>query len=304
MALAAAIHTPMIQGASMPPVPMMLSFLMTTATDVAGSVASPSAAGITDWSLIVKLKEWSVLYGLRLLAAVLILIGGRIVAGLLRRMLRAVLVRGRIEQTLISFISNLVSTVTMVFAFIFAISTLGVQTASIIAVIGAAGLAVGLALQGSLSNFAAGVLIIFFKPFKVGDLIEGGGRIGTVTDIGIFTTLLTMPDNCTVVVPNSKMTSDNVINHSANPTRRIDLVVRVPSGTAIARAKTELAAALAAEPRVLPEPAPVIGVLELTGDGIRFAVRPWVKTADYWPAWFALQEAIRLRLEAAGMVAP
>jgi len=173
-----------------------------------------------------------------------------------------------------------------------------------VAVLGAAGLAVGLALQGSLSNFAAGVLMIIFKPFKVGDFVEAGGTAGVVVDINIFTTIMKTGDNKKIIIPNGKINSDNITNFSANDTRRVDLVAGVSYGDDLDKVKTVLKEILAADERVLKDPEPTIGVLELADSSVNFAVRPWVKTADYWPTLFAVQEEIKKRFDKEGISIP
>jgi small conductance mechanosensitive channel len=191
-----------------------------------------------------------------------------------------------------------------VFVVIAALGQLGVQTTSFITVLGAAGLAVGLALQGSLSNFASGVLIIIFRPFHVGDYIDGGGVSGVVKAIHIFTTTLTTPDNKRVIVPNTKIMGDNIINYSAEGTRRLDLTASISYGDSIDTAKAVLMDVLNKDPRVLNDPAPFVGVSAMAESSIDFAVRPWVKVADYWDVFFALNEAIKKRIEAEGLTIP
>jgi small conductance mechanosensitive channel len=178
-------------------------------------------------NIVMKLQEWIVLYGLKVVAAIAILVLGRIAAGIIRGVVRRLLRKSKVEETLVSFFTSGTYVAIMAFVVIAAISRLGVQTASFIAVLGAAGLAVGLALQGSLANFAAGVLLIAFKPFKVGDFITAGGVTGGVEAIGIFTTELKSPDNKKIIIPNAKVTADSIINNSAKDTRRIDMVAGV-----------------------------------------------------------------------------
>jgi small conductance mechanosensitive channel len=192
----------------------------------------------------------------------------------------------------------------MAFIVIAAISRLGVQTASFVAVLGAAGLAVGLALQGSLANFAAGVLMIIFKPFKVGEFISAGGVTGGVEAMGIFTTVLKSPDNKKIIVPNAKITGDSITNFSANDTRRIDMVAGVSYSDDLAKVKQVLEGILSEDERILKDPAPTIGLLEMADSSINFAVRPWVKTADYWDVFFATQEKIKQRFDAEGISIP
>ena len=255
-------------------------------------------------AVIENLKNFIALYGLKVIAAIAILIGGRIAAGFIRSILKKVLNKSKVEQTLITFISNLTYALLIAFFVIAALGKLGVQTTSFIAILGAAGLAVGLALQGSLSNFAAGVLMIIFKPFKVGDFIDGGGSTGVVEGIGIFTTELKTPDNKLVIIPNSKITSDNIINYSAKDTRRVDIIAGVSYSDDIGKVKNVLKKILEEESRILKDPAPVIAVSELADSSVNLVVRPWVKTKDYWDVFFGLQEKIKIRFDEEGIAIP
>ena len=254
--------------------------------------------------IVAKLQEWIALYGLKLVAAILILIIGRYAAKGIRVLIRRALQKAKVDDTLVSFVSSLCYVGIMAFVIIAALGQIGVQTASFVAVLAAAGLAVGLALQGSLSNFAAGVLMILFKPFKVGDFIEGGGVTGVVEEIGIFTTELKSPDNKKIIVPNAKMTSDNIVNYTAKDVRRVDIVAGVSYGDDIDKVRKVLEEVLAKDDRILNDPAPTIGVLELADSSVNFAVRPWVKTTDYWDVFFATQENIKKQFDAAGISIP
>lgn len=255
-------------------------------------------------NLVTKMQEWIALYGLRAVAAIVILLVGWMVSKAIRTVIRRVMTRAHIDATLISFISSLVYMIVMAFVIIAALSQLGVQTASFVAVVGAAGLAVGLALQGSLSNFAAGVLMIIFKPFKAGDYIEGAGVAGTVEELGIFTTHLKSPDNKAIIIPNGKLSADNIINYNANATRRLDLLIRVSYGDDIDQVKRILAQILAADDRVMKEPAAAIGVVALGVTGVEFAVRLWVRTSEYGDVQFAVLENIKRSFDAEGIVIP
>ena len=247
--------------------------------------------------ILSRSQEWIVLYGVNVVGAVLILIIGRWAAMVIRALVRKVLQRNRVDETLISFAASLTYVAILAFIVIAALAKLGIQTASFIAVLGAAGLAVGLALQGSLANFAAGVLMIIFKPFKVGDFIEGGGATGVVEEIGIFTTALKSPDNKKIIVPNGKLTGDTIVNHSANNTRQVEIVTRVSHGDDLDKVKKVLEQILAEDERVLKDPAPTVVVLGLGEIGINLAVRPWVKTSEYWVVFFDMQETIKKRFD-------
>jgi small conductance mechanosensitive channel len=255
-------------------------------------------------NIIMKLQEFGTLYGLKIVAAVLILIVGRLIASGVRKMLRNILQRNKVDETLVGFVTGLGYVVLMAFVIIAAINKLGIQTTSFIAILGAAGLAIALALQGSLANFAAGVLMLIFKPFKVGDFIEGGGVSGVVEEIGIFTTELKSPDNKKIIVPNAKMTGDNIINYTAKDCRRVDIVAGVSYGDDLDKVRNVLENILSSDDRILKDPAPTIGVLELANSSVNFVVRPWVKTADYWDVFFATQESIKKRFDAEGISIP
>ena len=254
--------------------------------------------------VVVKLQEWIVLYGLKVIAAVAILVIGRFAAIGLRSLVRRLLKKSLVDETLVSFITSVSYVAIMAFVIIAALGQLGIQTASFVAVLGAAGLAVGLALQGSLANFAAGLLMIIFKPFKVGDFIEAGGVSGIVEEIGIFTTELKSPDNKKIIVPNAKATADNIINYSANDQRRIDMVAGISYSDDLEKVRKILEGILSEDDRILQEPAPTIAVLELADSSVNFAVRPWVKTSEYWDVFFATQEKIKKRFDAEGITIP
>ena len=199
---------------------------------------------------------------------------------------------------------NLVRMTLILFVVIAAVNQLGIQTTSLIAVLGAAGLAVGLALQGSLSNFASGVLIILFRPYKVGDYIEGAGVTGSVEDMQILTTVLTTGDNKRVIVPNSQIMGSIITNYSSNDRRRIDLVVGVSYDDDIDKVRDELKALVAADDRILDDPACLIAVSELADSSVNFILRPWVKTSDYSAVKFSLTEAIKKRFDEVGISFP
>lgn len=254
--------------------------------------------------IVGKLQEWIALYGLKAIAAIVILIVGRFAAIGIRTLVKRSLAKSRVDKTLAAFVTSVSYVAIMAFVIIAALGQLGVQTASLVAVFGAAGLAVGLALQGSLANFAAGVLLIIFKPFKVGDFIEAGGATGIVEEIGIFTTELKTPDNKMVIVPNAKATGDNITNFTANDQRRVDIVAGVSYSDDLDKVRDILETILREDGRILEMPAPTIGVLELADSSVNFAVRPWVKTADYWDVFFSTQEKIKNRFDAEGISIP
>ncbi len=243
-------------------------------------------------------------YGLQILGAIAILVAGKLVAGIAGKLTLRALRRGKVDESLIGFTEGIVKGGIMVFAVIAALSKFGVQTTSFIAVIGAAGLAVGLALQGSLSNFAAGVLILLFRPFRVGDVVESSGSRGKVKEIGILATTLTTPDNQKVILPNGSIMSNKIINVNAYPTRRVDLVASIAYDDDIEQARNVLRAILSEDPRVLKDPEPVVEVLEMADSSVNLVVRPWVDTADYWAVYFDLNRLIKLELERNGLTIP
>jgi small conductance mechanosensitive channel len=243
-------------------------------------------------------------FGVSIMLAVVILVAGVWLAKLVRKILRGVLERKDMEPTVVSFAVNLAYYALVAFAALAALAKLGIQTTSFIAVIGAAGLAVGLALQGSLANFAAGFLIVLFRPFRAGDYIEAAGTTGTVESISIFTTQLRTPDNKSIIIPNGKLTADNITNYSAKEERRVDLVFGIGYGDDIDVAKGVIAAVLKEDGRVLDDPPPAIRVLELGESSVNLAVRPWVKTVDYWDVLFDVTEKVKKRFDAEGISIP
>lgn len=254
--------------------------------------------------VVSNLKTWITLYGLKVIAAIAIFVIGRYAAIFVRRLIKQVLLKKQVDETLVSFAASVTYVALMAFVIIAALGQLGVHTASFIAVLGAAGLAIGLALQGSLSNFAAGLLMVIFKPFKIGDYIEGAGTAGVVEEIGIFTTELKSPDNRKIIVPNAKLTADNITNYSVKSERRIDVVATVSYGDDLDKVRRVLSEIVGADQRILQDPAPTIAVLALADSSVNFAVRPWVKTADYWDVFFALQENIKKRFDEEGITIP
>ncbi|MFM2481343.1 mechanosensitive ion channel domain-containing protein [Celerinatantimonas sp. YJH-8] len=243
-------------------------------------------------------------YLMHIVAAIAILIIGFIIAGFIASTLEKILTKRKVDKTISSFLASLSKYALVAIVIIAALSRIGVQTASFVAVIGAAGLAIGLALQGSLSNFAAGVLIVGFRPFKAGDYVEMAGTAGTVQNVQILTTILTTPDNKEVIVPNSAVFNGHITNYSRHSKRRLDLIIGVSYQSNLADVKQVIQTVLDQESRILTSEPITIGVLELADSSINFAVRPWVQTADYWPVRFALLEAIKNALDEAGIEIP
>jgi small conductance mechanosensitive channel len=218
--------------------------------------------------------------------------------------MRKVMEQQDVDKTLISFVSNFVSMVLLIFVIIAAISALGIQTTSFIAILGAAGLAIGLALQGSLSNFAAGVLIVLFRPYKVGDWIEAAGVSGSVEEVQMLTTVLKTGDNKQVIVPNSQIMNSIITNYSANDKRRVDMTVGVSYEDNLDKVRKTLEELVSADDRILDDPACTIAVSELADSSVNFVLRPWVATADYWGVKSDLTEAIKKRFDEEGISFP
>jgi small conductance mechanosensitive channel len=254
--------------------------------------------------VVEKVGELLTIYGLKVIAALAIFIIGRWVARFIENMLQKVMRKKDVDEAVVSFTGSLSYAALMVFVILAALNQLGIQTTSFIAIIGAAGLAIGLALQGSLANFAAGFLMIIFKPFKVGDYIEGAGVAGTVHKIQIFTTELTTPDNKTIIIPNAKLTGDNITNYSTQGTRRVNLTASIGYGDDIDKAKKILNDMLDSDERILEDPAPTVAVVELGESSVNFVVRPWVKSSDYWGVYYDLNENIKKRFDAEGISIP
>ncbi len=243
-------------------------------------------------------------FGKNLIIAILIFYIGRLVVKLVVRGLTKVMQRQEVDKTLQTFVGNLVRMALMVVVIIAAIGAIGIETTSFIAIFGAAGLAVGLALQGSLSNFAAGVLIVLFRPYKVGDFVEAAGIAGVVEQVQILTTVLKTGDNKKIIVPNSQIMDSIITNYSANDTRRVDMVVGVSYDDDLDKVRATIQELIDREERILTDPAPTIAVSELADSSVNFVVRPWVKTADYWGVMFDLTEAIKKRFDDEGISFP
>lgn len=248
--------------------------------------------------------EQGLTLAMNVLAAVAIFVLGRWAAKLILGITQRMMQRAKVDETLTTFLTNIVYYLALAFVFVAVLDQLGVNTTSFAAIIASAGLAVGLALQGSLSNFAAGVLMILFRPFGVGDFVDAGGVSGIVEEIRIFNTLIRTGDNIQIVVPNGQITSDAIKNFSAKATRRIDLVVGCGYSDDIRAVKQFLEDLIANDPRILTDPEPVVAVNELGDSSINFVVRPWVNTADYWAVRWDLNEKIKLGFDEQGFNIP
>ncbi|MDH3981767.1 MAG: mechanosensitive ion channel [Kiritimatiellaceae bacterium] len=270
-------------------------------TNAVQIVETPVAESL---SLIEKIQSIGLEYGFQIIGALLIFIVGMWVVKMIAKIVVRIMTQHKVDKTLIGFVSGLLHVALQAFVVIAALGALNVPIASFVAVLGAAGLAVGLALQGSLSNFAAGVLMIIFRPFKVHDVVEAGGVVGTVQEIGILTTHIDTLDNKKTVVPNAKVMESNITNYTANDTRRVDLVAGISYSDDIDKARAAIKAAIAEIPEVLSEPAPDILVSEMADSSVNFAVRPWSTPADYWTVYFGVTEAIKKKFDAEGISIP
>ena len=256
----------------------------------------------TKW--VQFMLDWLDAYGWQIVGAIAILIIGRIVVGILTGIVRRLMTKANVDETLTRFACGLSRGLLMTFVIIAAIRALGVETTSFIAILGAAGLAIGLALQSSLSNFASGVMLIMFRPFKRGDYVEAGGVSGVVEEVAIFNTVLKTPDNRKVIVPNGDIVGGAITNYSAHETRRIDLVMGIGYDDDLKKAKQILERILSEDERILKDPASTVAVSELADSSVNFVVRPWVKTADYWAVYFDLTEKVKLTFDAEGISIP
>ncbi len=255
-------------------------------------------------NFMVGAQEIITKFGIKIIAAILIFIIGRWVAKLLRKSVAKLMTRKKIDATVVNFTCNIVYVILLIFVILGAIRQVGIETTALVAVLGAAGLAVGLALQGSLANFAAGILMIIFRPIKVNDFVEVSGATGVVEKVDIFTTQLKTADNKTVIIPNAQLTSNNITNYTAKGTRRVDLVVGVSYTDDIDKVRLLIEDELKKDERILTDPAPTIVVLELADSSVNFGVRPWTKADDYWGVYFGLTENLKKRFDAEGVTIP
>ncbi|WP_033957669.1 mechanosensitive ion channel family protein [Psychroserpens jangbogonensis] len=243
-------------------------------------------------------------FGPKVLAAITIWIIGSLIIKSLIKGIRKAMNKGDYDESLQKFLLNLTGWVLKIVLIIVVLGTVGVETTSFAAILAAAGLAIGLALQGSLGNFAGGVLIMIFKPMKVGDLIEAQGEIGVVKEIEIFTTKLRGLSNKEIIIPNGSLSNGNIINYTTEGTRRVDLVFGVGYDSDIKKTKEVLTNVLTSHPKVLQDPAPAVTVMELADSSINFAVRPWCNTDDYWGVYFDITEQTKEALDVAGIEIP
>ena len=268
------------------------------------TIQIPDLAGF-DWAgLFEKVQTLGIDFGIKAITAVVIFYVGRIVARFVAKGIRKAMQSRKVDKILQSFVSNLAYWAMMMFVIIATINQIGVQTTSLIAIVGAAGLAIGLSLQGSLANFAAGVLIVMFRPYRVGDFVEAAGISGTVVQVQILTTVLKTGDNKQIVVPNGQIMGSIITNYSANDTRRVDLTIGVSYDDDIDKVRSTLQDLIDADERVFKDPAPLIAVSELADSSVNFTVRIWVNSSDYSAVKYGLTEAIKKRFDKEGISFP
>lgn len=248
--------------------------------------------------------DLGITYGLKLLGAVAIFVIGKWIAGGLTRSIKRLMERGKVEATLVSFTGSLVYVVLMIVVILAALNNLGVNTTSFVAILGAAGLAVGLALQGTLSNVGAAVLLILFRPFKVGDFVEAGGTAGVVEEINMFSTIFKTGDNKVVIVPNGAVIGGTITNYSAKETRRVDWTFGIGYDDDLKLAKKTLEEILGEDERIMKDPAPFVAVSELADSSVNFVCRVWVKSGDYWGVYFDTLEKVKLVFDEKGISIP
>ena len=254
--------------------------------------------------LLQKVYEIFTVFGVKIVGAIVVFIIGRWVSKFIANLIRKLMDKREVDPTITKFVGNLTYFALLTFVVLAALGLVGIQTTSFIAVLGAAGLAIGLALQGSLANFAAGFLLILFRPFKVGDFIDAAGVAGTVETIQIFTTRLATPDNKTIIIPNSKLTGDNIVNFSTKGTRRADMVFGIGYEDDIDKARNIIIDVLSNDKRVLKDPPLQVAVSELADSSVNFVARAWVNAGDYWGVVFDTTETVKKRFDAEGVSIP
>lgn len=248
--------------------------------------------------------EFVLQWGINIALAIVVFIVGKIVARIVVKVATHAMTKGGVDALLVNFISSILRWALILFVIIAALEQLGVNTTSLVALLGAAGIAIGLALKDSLQNFASGVMLIIFRPFKNGDFVEAGGVAGVVEHIGIFTTNMKTPDNKAVIIPNGQVYSNSIVNYSAKPTRRVDMVFGISYDADIRQAKNILQSILEQDTRILKDPAAVVAVSELADSSVNFVVRPWVNSADFWDVKWDVTEKVKYEFDQAGIGIP
>lgn len=261
-------------------------------------------SNLSNIDIMQLIETYVIPWSINIVMALAIFIVGKMVVGMLVKVAKNIMIKAHVDAILVNFIGSIVSTVLLLFVVIAALNQLGVDTTSLIALIGAAGLAIGLALQGTLQNLASGVMLIIFRPFKDGDFVEAGGVSGVVEQISIFTTTMRTGDNREIIVPNGAIFGGTITNYSKRETRRVDMVFGISYDDDIKKAKDIMTRILQEDERVLKDPAPLVAVAELADSSVNFNVRPWVKTGDYWNVYFDTHEKIKLTFDAEGVSIP
>jgi len=259
---------------------------------------------ISEETIRTIFESYILVYGLNFVFAIVIFIIGKWIANIITRIVEKILAKGKVDQVLVEFVSGIVKSILILFVIIASLGQLGVDTTSLVALIGAAGLAIGLSLQSSLQNFASGVMLIMFRPFTSGDFVEVAGIAGIVEKISIFNTVVRTGDNKEMIVPNGKIYGDVIVNYSAKDTRRVDMTFGIGYDDDIKQAKDLIVSILNDDERILKEPEALVAVSELADSSVNFAVRPWVKSEDYWGVYFDLNEKIKLRFDAENISIP
>ena len=243
-------------------------------------------------------------WGINIVMALAIFVIGKFVVSMVVKFAKKLMIKAKVDAILINFISSIVKTILLLFVVIASLNQLGVNTTSLIALIGAAGLAIGLALQGTLQNLASGVMLIIFRPFDAGHFVEAAGVSGVIEEIGIFTTTMRTGDNREVIIPNGEIFGGTITNYSKRSTRRVDMVFGIGYDDDIKKAKEIMTRVLSEDDRILKDPAPLVAVAELADSSVNFNVRPWCATAEYWNVYFDTHEKIKLAFDAEGISIP
>ena len=258
----------------------------------------------TQEDIEMYVNTYAIPWGINIAMALIIFVIGRMVVGIIISMFGKLMSKSKYDDMLVDFLKSILNAVLMLFVIVASLDELGVDTTSLVAILGAAGLAIGLSLQDSLKNFAAGVMLLVFKPFRAGDYVEAAGVAGTVKKIGIFTSSMNTPDNKEIIVPNGKIYGDNIINYSAMTNRRVDMTFGIGYGDDLLKAKNVLEQMVKEDERILAEPAPVVAVSSLGDSSVNFTVRPWVKKEDYFAVLWAFTENVKLRFDKEGISIP
>ena len=265
-------------------------FVLLTAAQAAGVETAKESDKLEV--VIQKLLDWGMEAGFRILMAVLIFVVGRFLISFINKMVARLLVRRKVEPSVQSFLKSMVSILLMALLIVAIISELGIETTSFAALLASAGVAIGMALSGNLQNFAGGLIVLLFRPFKVGDWIESQGESGTVREIQIFHTILTTADNKVVYIPNGALSSGTIVNYSREDTRRVDFVIGVEYGENFDKVESTTRRIIAADSRILRTPAPFVALHALDASSVNIAIRVWVKSSDYWDVYFDMNKTI------------